>query len=199
MKTREKFLKTVPHVDLKKFMAKWYVIAGRTTLLERNAFNSIERYVWNENKIQIDIEFSCRKGSFTGKMKRVPQRGWVENTKTNAHWKVQPFWPLKFDYLIIALAEDYSWTAIGIPSQRYLWIMAKEPHLSESKLSEIIRDLARIGYDTHGVQKIPQQKHFNDRNRRDELVTPNNDSGIDTLTPTEIPETKVRATIGTPI
>lgn len=164
MKSRDKFNTTVPLVDLKKFMAKWYVIAGRTTFLERNAFNSIERYVWNEKENKIEIEFCCRKGAFDGKVKRIPQTGWVANTKTNAHWKVQPFWPLKLDYLIIGLGEDYSWTAIGVPNQKYLWIMAKEPELPAIKLTEIIAGLDKIGYSTHDIKSVPQQKHFNDRN-----------------------------------
>lgn len=151
------YTKTVSSVDMEKFMGKWYVIGGRFTYFEKGAHNAIEKYVWNEKENRIDISFTFNADSFDGKVKSIPQKGWIHNAKTNAHWKVSPFWPLKFDYLVIALAEDYSWTAIGVPNGNYLWIMAKDKNLSDQTFEAIIDELNKNKYPTQDIIKVPHQ------------------------------------------
>jgi apolipoprotein D and lipocalin family protein len=69
-----------------------------------------------------------------------------------------PLWPLKFDYLVIALDPDYQWTAIGVPSGSYLWTMGREPLVSEEKLAEIIGELDDVAYPTNDIVRVPQKK-----------------------------------------
>ncbi len=152
-----KFRKTVDYVEMDRFMTKWFVIAGRLTSFEDGAHNAIESYSWNAEKSRIDIDFTMRKDSFDGKLKSIPQKGWIENHKTNAHWKISPFWPLKFHYLIIDLAEDYSWTVIGVPSQKWVWIMAKDWKMSEEKLAMIIKRVKDMGYSIKDIKRVPQK------------------------------------------
>ena len=152
-----KFSKTVAQVDLDRFMGKWYVWTGRTTFMETGAHNAVEIYSWNEEKNRIEIDFTFRKDGFDGPLKSIPQKGWIENGQTKAHWKVQPFWPLKFDYLVIALDANYEWTAIGVPNGKYLWIMGRKPQASDDQLKSIIQELDVIGYPTKDLIAIPQR------------------------------------------
>lgn len=154
-----KYTKTVDYVDIDKFMGQWYVIAGRFTFLEEGAHNAVENYKWNYKEKRIDISFTFNKDRFDGKIKSIPQKGWVYNEKTNAHWKVSPFWPLKFDYLVIALADDYSWTAVGVPSGKYLWIMAKKNQLADKELEQIVRKINSQGYPTKAIIKVPHENN----------------------------------------
>jgi apolipoprotein D and lipocalin family protein len=151
------FMKTVDHVDLPRFMGDWYVLGGRFTYMEKEVYNSIERYTWNEKESRIDVDFTYRKGSFDGALKSIPQKAWIHNTESNAHWKVSPFWPLKFDYLVLDLASDYSWTAIGVPSQKYLWIMARDWKSPAPIMSEAIERLKQKGYDTSNLVTVPHR------------------------------------------
>lgn len=151
------FNKTVDYVDMDRFMTNWYVIAGRLTSLEDGAHNAVEKYKWNSEKNRIDIDFTFRKNSFDGKKKAIPQKGWIHNEKTNAHWKISPLWPLKFNYLIIDLAEDYSWTVIGVPSQKWVWIMAKNWSMSDDELNMILKRLESMGYSAADVKRVPQK------------------------------------------
>lgn len=148
---------TVSNVDVQRFMGKWYVLAGRFTFLEKEVHNAVEVYTWNDKKQQIDIGFTYNKGSFSGKVKSIPQTGWVENKTTNSHWKVSPFWPIKADYLIVALADDYSWTAIGVPDQKYLWIMARSPLGAEATIQKAIEALGLTSYRTDEMVTVPHQ------------------------------------------
>lgn len=71
---------------------------------------------------------------------------------------MQPFWPLKLDYLIIALDPDYQWTAIGVPNQRYLWVMARSPHMADKKLGSILEGIKQTGYKVKDVKRVPHNK-----------------------------------------
>jgi apolipoprotein D and lipocalin family protein len=143
----QSFDKTVDFVDMNRFMGKWYVVAGRFTALEKNMFNAVETYSWNSSRNMIEIDFKYNKGSFTGPVKKIPQKGWIKNSKTNAHWIVSPMWPLKFNYLVIGLGDDYEWTAIGVPNEAYLWIMSRDPQMTKDKIEEILRTLENDKYN----------------------------------------------------
>jgi apolipoprotein D and lipocalin family protein len=151
------YKRTVDRVEIDEFMGKWYVIAGRFTFMEKGAHNAVEEYSWNDKKQRIDINFYFNKDSFDGPIKKIPQKGWIENKETNATWKVSPFWPLKFDYLVVANDPDYQWTAIGVPSGKYLWIMARKDQMSDAELSVILDELRSVGYPTKEVVRIPQK------------------------------------------
>jgi apolipoprotein D and lipocalin family protein len=145
---------TVQNLDLTKFMGDWYVVAGRTTYFEKGAYNSLEQYTWNEAKQRIDINFSYNKGSLDGPKKVIPQKAWVFNNETNAHWKVQPIWPLKMDYLVLEIDPDYKWTAVGVPNQNYLWIMSREKQMNDELLNSIVKSLDQKNYNTKSIQRI---------------------------------------------
>jgi apolipoprotein D and lipocalin family protein len=141
------FDKTVEYVDMNRFMGKWHVVAGRFTALEKNMFNAVETYKWNPVQNRIEIDFKYNMGSFTGPIKKIPQKGWIKNSTTNAHWIVSPFWPLKFDYLVIGLGDNYEWTAIGVPNEAYLWIMSRDPHMTKEQINGILHILEVDNYN----------------------------------------------------
>lgn len=146
----------VPSVDIPRFMGDWYVIASIPTPFEKGVYNGLESYEWNEEKQRIDISFTFRKGSFQGEKKEIGQKGWIEDPGGKAHWKVSPFWPLKFDYLVIDLAEDYSWTTVGVPDKSYVWIMSRTPQMKEEDLAIAKKRISLLGYKMDKLITIPQ-------------------------------------------
>ncbi|MFL5784671.1 MAG: lipocalin family protein [Bacteriovoracaceae bacterium] len=149
----KKYDRTVTYIERDKFMGDWYVIAGRFTDKERDAHNAIESYTWNKEKERIDISFRFNKGGPTGPEEKYTMKGWIE-TPDNAHWKVQPFWPIKFDYLMIAIANDYRWTAIGVPDEKYLWIMCRDPYFTKEEVAVVLQQLKKRGYDTSNITYV---------------------------------------------
>ena len=150
-------MKTVDHVEINQFMGSWYVLAGRFTFLEKEVHNAVEKYTWNEQDQRIDVDFTYNRGSLTGPLKSIPQKAWVYDPKTNAHWKVSPLWPLKLDYLIVALDKNYQWTAIGVPNQKYLWIMARDWKNPEPTIQAAVQKLVEAGYDASNMVRVPHQ------------------------------------------
>tara|TARA_S200000501_G_scaffold74667_1_gene66494 strand:+ start:2246 stop:2704 length:459 start_codon:yes stop_codon:yes gene_type:complete len=149
-------MKTVEFVDLERFMGDWYVIANIPTFIEKRATNAIESYELMDDGETIKTTFSFFNDSPDGKKKVYNPTGFVYNSETNAEWRMQFIWPFKSAFLIIDLDEGYNYTVIGIPSKKYVWIMAREPAISEQVYKTIIQNLSEIGYNTSLIRKVPQ-------------------------------------------
>lgn len=148
-------LQTVGYVDLERFMGKWYVIACIPTILEKNIFNATETYQLEKDGT-ISTTFAFRKRGFDGPKKEFHPRGFVQNRTTNAIWGMQFIWPIKADYRIIHLDSDYSSTIVGRQKRDYVWIMARQPQLSESLYQEMVNRVFEAGYDINRLVRIPQ-------------------------------------------
>jgi apolipoprotein D and lipocalin family protein len=154
--TRHPPLATVPRVDLERFMGDWYVIANIPTSIEREAYNAVESYELASDGT-IRTTFTFREGGFDGKEKRYTPRGFVIDKETNAVWGMQFVWPIKADYRIVYLSDDYSQTAIGRTKRDYVWIMARTPAMPAEDFTRIKQALADAGYDVSKIRHVPQR------------------------------------------
>ena len=146
---------TVSFVDIERFMGDWYVIANIPTFIEKGSTNAIESYRLNKNG-EIETKFTFYQNTPNGNKKVYTPKGFIYNRKTNAEWRMQFIWPFKLPFFIIDLADDYSYTVIGVPSRKYVWIMAREPQLTDDTFKAIVQKLKGIGYDISQIQKILQ-------------------------------------------
>jgi len=146
----------VDYVDLDRFMGDWYVIATIPTFLERDAYNPIETY-------QRDIDgtiattFTFNKGSLSGPTKIYQPRGFVKDRRTNAIWGMQFVWPIKADYRIVYLDDNYQQTIIGRNSRDYVWIMARTPTISQQDYSNLVDWVDSLGYDLDDLKKATHE------------------------------------------
>lgn len=149
-------IKTVESVDLKLFMGDWYVIANIPTFIETSAHNAVESYSLNENG-SIATTFTFRDGGFDGEKKSYHPTGYIIDTNSNAIWGMQFIWPVKADYRVLYLNDDYSQTVIGRIKRDYVWIMARTPSIPDEDYKALIKMLAEQGYDTTLIKPVPQQ------------------------------------------
>jgi apolipoprotein D and lipocalin family protein len=149
-------LATVDYVDLERFMGDWYVIANIPTFLEKGAHNAVENYRLDEDG-NIPTTFTFNADSFDGERKEYNPKGFVFNTETNAEWGMRFVWPIKADYRVVYLNDDYSITIIGRNKRDYVWLMARTPEIPESTYRELVQLIGEMGYDTSLLQKVPQR------------------------------------------
>lgn len=152
-------LHTVPAVDLKRYMGDWYVIANIPTFIEKGAHNAVESYRLDADGA-IAVTFTFRDGAFDGPPKKYTPRGFVRNdssNSSNAVWGMQFIWPIKADFRITYLAEDYSQTIISREKRDYVWIMARTPSIPEVDYQRLLKIVGDQGYDANKVQRVPQQ------------------------------------------
>lgn len=149
-------LPTVDHVDLERFMGDWYVIANIPTWLERDAWNAVESYRLDADGT-IATTFTFRKGGFDGPGKRYTPRGYVFDRTSNAVWGMQFVWPIKADYRIVYVSDDYRETVIAREARDYVWIMARTPQIDDATYERLAALVASMGYDASKLQRVPQR------------------------------------------
>ena len=137
---------TVDYVDIERFMGDWYVIANIPTYIERDAYNPLESYRLDTDG-SIATKFSFNAGSFDGEKKVYQPRAFITEPATNAVWGMQFIWPIKADYRIVYLDDDYQTTVIGRNNLDYVWIMSRSPQMTEQLYGELERFVGVLGYD----------------------------------------------------
>lgn len=147
---------TVESVDLKKFMGDWYVIGNIPTFIERQAYNAVERYELDSDG-NIPTTFTFNKGSFDGPLKTYQPKGFVTDKTNNSLWGMQFIWPIKADYRIVYLSDDYQQVIVARKARDYLWIMARTPKISHADYQALVQKTEDLGYDPTLIRKVPQQ------------------------------------------
>lgn len=148
-------IKPVEQVNIERFMGDWYVIAAIPTFIETQAFNAIEHYKLNDDGT-IATTFSYYKGGFDGPLKTYHPTGFVKPNTGNAIWGMQFIWPIKADYRIAYLDEDYQLTIIARNARDYVWIMARTPQISEVQYTQMMNITQDLGYDIAKMRQVPQ-------------------------------------------
>ena len=139
-----------------RFMGDWYVIANIPTFIEKGAHNAVESYRRDPDG-SIATTFTFRADAFDGPLKTYNPRGFVRDAKPNAVWGMQFVWPIKAEYLVAYVDDDYTETIIARSRLDYVWIMARSPQIAESDYLTLAAFVADHGYDVSKLQRVPQR------------------------------------------
>jgi apolipoprotein D and lipocalin family protein len=144
----------VEKVDIMSYAGKWYSLYSIPTFMDKKWRETTETYVIHPDGYY--AVFSTYKVAGEDDPKYVRSKLFVVRGTNNAELKAQFVWPVKVDYWVIELAEDYSYVVVGHPKHKFLFIMARKPELPEELLHEIIERCQAKGYDT---SKLTSQEH----------------------------------------
>ncbi len=150
-------LQVVPHVDLNKYLGKWYEIATIPMRFQKGCTGVTATYTLRPDG-DIKVLNECRKDSLGGKYKSITGKAWVVEKATNAKLKVRFFWPFSGDYWVIELdSTGYQYAVVGHPNRKYLWILSRTPQMSDSLYNELLGRLQNVhGYDISKLKRTPQ-------------------------------------------
>jgi apolipoprotein D and lipocalin family protein len=148
-------LQTVPNVDLKKYLGKWYEIASYPQRFQKGCHCTTAEYSLSE-KGYIIVENRCNKDSVNGKEAYIKGKAFVQKNTGNAKLKVQFFWPFKGKYWIIDLADDYSYAVVSHPNRNYLWILSRTPKMDKAIYQKILNRLKEKGFDLSRLKNTEQ-------------------------------------------
>lgn len=149
-------LRTVSSVDIPRFMGSWYVVGNIPPFIEEGAHNSVETYRLDPDG-SIDTTFRYRADGFDGKEKEVKSRAFVMDRVSNAVWEVEFFKIIRADYRVIHVDAAYTETIIGRNKRDYLWIMTRNPRISDADYQRLAALAGSQGYDVTRIQKVPQK------------------------------------------
>jgi len=136
-------LEVVPHVDLDKYLGKWYEIARLPAKFQEGCAETTATYSLLKNG-NISVLNECKRN---GKVKTAKGTAKVVDKGTGAKLKVTFFWPFYGDYWIIKLGNNYEYAVVGTPNLKYLWILSRTPQM-DSKLFSELKEFAKTnGFD----------------------------------------------------
>ncbi|MFH1217239.1 MAG: lipocalin family protein [Pseudomonadota bacterium] len=138
-------LQTVSHVDLNRYIGKWYEIARYPHRFQQGCVDSFATYdLRDDGKISVVNE--CHDDS-SGKIRQARGKAWIVDKETNARLRVSFFWPFSGDYWIIDLGDNYEYAVVGHPTRKYLWILSRTIKMEDNVYREILKRLELHGYD----------------------------------------------------
>jgi len=148
-------LRTVPTVDLDRYLGTWYEIASYPAWFQKDCTGVTAEYSRRDDGL-IRVVNSCRKKTLDGKIKTSTGRAKIVDPDSNAKLKVSFFGPFWGQYWIIDLDESYQWAVVGVPDRKYLWILSRTPQMDETIYAGIIDRLVDQGYDPSRLNKTLQ-------------------------------------------
>ncbi len=155
VRSEDRPLEVVPHVDIQKYLGTWYEIATIPQRFQKGCVGVTAHYSLLKSG-KIEVVNVCRKETLDGKVKSIRGTAWIVDRKSNAKLKIRFFWPFSGAYWIIELDEDYEWAVVGHPNRDYLWILCRTPQMDPELYAELIRRVAAKGYDIGRIKKTLQ-------------------------------------------
>lgn len=134
-------------VDLKRYVGLWYELARYENRFERNCEAVTAEYRTRPDGM-IEVVNSCHKGAVSGPLKVAKGRAKVVAESQDAKLKVSFFGPFFGDYWVLDHADDYSWSIVGEPSGRYLWILTRQAKPDTATRDILQAQVKALGYDT---------------------------------------------------
>jgi apolipoprotein D and lipocalin family protein len=131
-------------VDVQRYLGRWYEIARYEQRFERGCQGVTADYSLRRDG-KIDVLNRCR--TMTGELREARGVARIVDGTANAKLKVSFFRPFLGDYWVLDHADDYSWSIVGEPSGRYLWILARQATPGEG-VKDLVQRARAMGYDT---------------------------------------------------
>ena len=143
-------------VDLERYLGKWYEIARYDNRFEKGCEAATAEYSKREDGL-INVLNKCNKGSVNGPEDKAEGKAKIVEGSNGAKLKVSFFGPFYLgNYWVLDHAEDYSWSIVGEPSGKYLWILARSSEISAKEKAALLDKAKSLGYD---ISMLRQVKH----------------------------------------
>jgi len=146
-------VEVVPHVELEKYLGKWYEVAHLPAKFQEGCDETTATYTLLKDGSISVLNQSIK----NGKMKQAKGKAKVVDKNSNAKLKVTFFWPFYGDYWIMKLGNDYDYSVVGTPNRKYLWILSRTPQMNGKLYSQLIEYVKSKGFDVNKLIKTLQK------------------------------------------
>lgn len=143
-------------VSLNDYLGLWYEIGRYENAFERGLEAVTAEYNARPGGA-IQVVNSGRRGSPSGRVSTAKGRARVVDGSRNTKLKVSFFGPFFLgDYWVLDHADDYSWSIVGEPSGRYLWLLCRVPNPPQETRVAMQTRARELGYDTDRIRTTLQ-------------------------------------------
>lgn len=149
----------IKELDIDRYLGTWYEIARFDHSFERGLVGVAADYSMREDG-KIKVINSGYKDSLSGKFSKAIGKAKIPDPVNEpAKIKVSFFWIFYADYFVLELDKDYNWAIIGSSSDKYLWILSRNPQMDANLYRELLGKIEKRGYDISKLIKVVQKRH----------------------------------------
>lgn len=143
-------------VDLERYLGKWYEFARYENGFERGCEGVTAEYAIRDDGL-VSVRNTCHEACVGGASRTSEGRARVVPGSDGAKLEVSFFGPFFFgDYWVLDHDDDYTWSIVGEPSGRFLWILTRDPNPSREQGDALVARAAALGYDTSLLRETLQ-------------------------------------------
>jgi apolipoprotein D and lipocalin family protein len=146
--------KPVASVDLRRFGGTWYSLYSLPTMFDSGSRETTTHYNLGSDGYY-NVVTTYKKGD-DQEIHSVKSKLFPVDGSNNSEMKAQFIWPIKVDYWVIELGDDYSYAVVGHPDHKFLFIMSRKPEMDKKLYDQIIVRCKAMGYP---VDKLVCQQH----------------------------------------
>lgn len=144
----------VAKLDLKKYSGTWYSLYSIPTIFDKGSRETTTKYTLNKDGYY--NVFTTYKKPGDNKVYSRNSKMFPSDEGDKGELQAQFIWPIKVDYWIIELADDYSYVVVGHPDHKFLFIMSRNQTMPKKTHDEIVSRCKAKGYE---VAKLTSQLH----------------------------------------
>lgn len=156
-------VRTVPGVDLNRYLGDWFEIARLPNRFQTNCAGNVRATYALAADERLDVTNECRRQN--GEVIEAKGVAKVVDTQTSARLKVRfapaflSFLPIVWgDYWILGLADDYSWAVVGSPDRKYLWILSRTPSMDPTQYGKAVAVATANGFAIDGLVRTSHSR-----------------------------------------
>lgn len=142
-------------VELIRYLGKWYEQGRFDASFQKGCEGVTAEYASKEDGT-VTVVNTCREGSATGTTRTARATARVVEGSNGAKLKVSFFQPFQGDYWVLDRAPDYSWSIVGEPSGKYLWILTRHQQISQQEFARLVSRAGSLGYNTTLLRRTSQ-------------------------------------------
>lgn len=139
-------------VELKRYLGKWFELARYEASFQKDCDAVTADYSLRSDG-DIRVINTCHEGGPTGPARAAEAVAKLAEGSNGSKLKVSFFGPFFGDYWVLDHAADYSWSIVGEPSGKYLWILSRSPNVGQRKYDDLVKRAANLGYDVSMLRR----------------------------------------------
>ena len=132
--------------DKSRYLGRWHEIARLDHSFERDLVDVTAEYSLRDDGNVRVVNSGTDSG--TGQRKVAEGHAKFVGDDTTAHLKVSFFGPFYGSYVVFELDPDYQYAFVAGYNTDYLWLLAREPDISEEVRDKFIARARALGFPT---------------------------------------------------
>lgn len=157
-------VKSVSTIDPQRYAGTWYEIARLPNRFQRQCVSDVTATYELDEQSGFKVTNRCKTEdgkvqAAVGRARQTDQPAQLQVSFLPSLLSRLDWFPFGWgDYWVLDLASNYSHVMVGTPNNRFLWILAREPKMSELTYNGLLQKASGMGFDTNAVQKTPHDQ-----------------------------------------